>query len=354
MFQKKIFNRGFYEVSGCIHNHSNHSFDSPASVQSVLDAAYKNRLDYVTFNEHNTLSVKDDPALQKISNDLIVIVGVEINDRDENHHLLVFNTNEVLADRPVEEYLKHYKEHGAVTFAAHPNEKRVSVRFRKYEWLHTETNIFDGIEIWNYASSWVGKLNPKINGLLCLLFPALFIRKPLRKNLNFLDELNNHGLHKFAIGSSDAHSLKYRLLWIKLHLLTHKTLFRAIRTNALIPTSEKPNEASILNALQNGHSYVVNYRMGIPYNFYAGICDDAGNSTIFGDSVQWKEGLRFYFNLSQISDIVLYHNGVKSAKKHDRLGFFPIFKPGHYRLEISRFRYGWIYTNPIFVIKPEE
>jgi len=105
----------------------------------------------------------------------------------------------------------------------------------------------------------------------------------------------------------------------------------------------------ILQALKEGKSYIVNYKMGIPYNFYAGIkCGD--NSAVFGEEIELQEGARFYYRLPKISKIKLFHNGVIIEKQFKEKGFFEITEKGFYRLEITRWGRGWIYTNNIYVI----
>lgn len=352
MIKRQIINRVFFELSGSIHNHTEYSKDGRVPVKDLIQYAEKSDLDFFTINDHNTLEAKNDPALKK-SSKVILIIGLEVNDPDDNHHLLVFNTDQIITETDAQTYVDFYKDSHAITFAAHPNERRISQQFRKYEWLDRSLNKFDGLEIWNYSSSWLGKVKPSLNGLICVFFPQLFIRKPLRKNLNFWDSLNLANLRKSAIGSVDAHDIVKKVCFCNIHILPHRKLFKTIRTNVLLRDNQEINDQNILNALKKGNSYIVNYSLGKPWNFYAVISDQEGHSATFGEEIHLSPTLRFYFNLPIESTVVLYFNGKKTDIKKDKKGFFKVNEPGFYRLEISRFRYGWIYTNPIYVLPYE-
>ncbi len=349
MKNKNIFDKKYFELTGCVHNHTGYSFDAQVRLSKIIKVAKKNELDYITINDHHTMAAREDEAVNK-ETDLIVIVGAEINDPQKNNHFLVFNTDEIIQGKEAKEYVQHYAESEAISFIAHPFEKRASKRFRKYIWTDKKNDNFDGIEIWNYLSEWIGKLNPKLNGLFFVLFPSLFVKKPLRETLDYWDELNNAGKRRSAIGSVDAHSERIEKFGFKLEFLTHKTLFRSIRTNVLIPEDAQIDQQNILKALKNGNSYIVNYKVGNPYDFYAGIASSKDKSAIFGEELQFTENMYFYFKLPKIARVKLYRNGKKIVSKLDEKGRFEIKQKGNYRLEIYRFGYGWIFTNNIYVV----
>ena len=193
-------------------------------------------------------------------------------------------------------------------------------------------------------------MNPKLNGIFLVLFPSLFVNRPPRETLNYWDKLNNMGKRRSAIGSVDAHSERVKKFGLKLDFLTHKTLFRSIRTNVLIPEEAQIDQNNILRALKNGNSYIVNYKVGNPYDFYAGIASTKHNSAIFGEELQFTKDLYYYFRLPKIARVKLYRNGKKIDSTLDDKGRFEIKQKGNYRLEIYRYGYGWIFTNNIYVV----
>lgn len=348
MKKKNIFGKVYYELTGCIHNHSEYSYDSSISLTRIIREAKLRELDYVTINDHMTLEARNDLAVQK-EKDLLVIVGTEINDPQKNHHFLVFNTDEILKGKEVEEYTEFYAGTDAIGFAAHPIEKRISAKFRKFEWEKKEIDNFDGIEIWNYLSEWIGKMKPRLNGIFMVVFPSLFVCKPNRATMDWWDDLNRSGKRRSAIGSVDAHTERMEKLGIKFKFLRHRTLYKTIRTNVLLDSNLEVNEPSILNALKKGNSYIVNNKVGNPYNFYAGISSQ--ENAIFGEEIKLAKDMKFYYRLPEIAKVALFRNGHKLASQRHEMGFFQIVKAGNYRLEITRWGRGWIYTNNIFVVE---
>ena len=349
MKKKNIFKRSYLELTGCIHIHSEYSFDCKVKLSKIIKEAKKSELDFITINDHLNLDAKKDENFLA-EKDLLVIIGMEINDPKNNNHYLVFNSDNIMKGRSAQEYVKYYKDCGAIGFAAHPIEKRASSIFRKYIWTNRMNNDFNGLEIWNYLSGWIGKMNPKLNGLFLVLFPSLFVKKPLRETLAYWDELNIQGKKKSAIGSIDAHTERMKKFGIKFKFLTHKSLFKTIRTNILLEEETPINDQSVLNAIKNGNSYIINYKMGNPYDFYAGIASAKGDSAVFGQEIELKDDLKFYFRLPKSSRVALYRNGRKISSKYNDKGAFKINRKGNYRLEITRFGYGWIYTNNVYVV----
>ncbi|HPR17805.1 MAG TPA: PHP domain-containing protein [Candidatus Cloacimonadota bacterium] len=349
MKKKNIFDRTFYELTGCIHNHSVYSYDGIISMARIIREAKLRELDYITINDHNTREALQDESYLK-EKDLIIIVGAEVNDPEMNHHYLVFNSEKIIQNAEVQDYVSYYRANEAIGFAAHPIERRISRRFRKYEWHNKEVDGFDGLEIWNYLSEWIGKMKPKMNGLFLVIFPSFFVVKPFREILNWWDKMNTEGKRKAGIGSVDAHTERMSKFGIEFKFLRHRTLYKALRTNVLIESPTPVNESSILKALKNGNSYIVNYKNGNPFDFYAGISNGEINA-ILGEDIKFREGLKFYFRLPAIARVSLYRDGIKLQSQTTEMGYFEIDSPGNYRLEITKWGRGWIYTNNIFVIE---
>jgi len=349
MKERAIFRRKFTELTGCLHVHTRYSYDSETPLKQILKAANQRKLDYIGINDHQSNLCASDEALQSESR-LKVITGFEINDPDNNNHLLVYGNSVVLSDKSAREYVTYYAKAAASTFAAHPFERRATRYIRKYVWTDTDIDEFSGLEIWNALSNWVSRVRPGLNGILWVILAKNFIRRPSRRAITWWDQLNCAGKRRSAIGSVDAHGLIIKKLGIKITFLKHKFMFNSVRTNVLLPEGWQHDTASILRALREGRSYIINYHRGIPYNFYAGIAARDEEGVSFGKEISYKEGLYFYYHLSKIARVKLYCNGEKCEQQLDEKGRFQIKKPGNYRLEILLNRKGWIYTNNIYVI----
>jgi hypothetical protein len=363
MRKVNVLGKKYTELTGVIHNHTEYSYDCDVPVKRVLLAARKNRLDYITLNDHGVTPDKSDieRALSTISQESeksapyqpIVISGAELNDPDDSHHLLVFSKDitekELLLPDSLES-LAEVKEN--YFFAAHPYERRLCKDFPLYTWKQTDLlKLVHGLEIWNFSSSWLSRLYPKVNGLFSLLFPNFFVKKPFRESLNLWDDLTAQGYKIAGIGSTDAHGTKHKLFFIQIRILTHKYLFGTIRTNVLLESTEKVTEKEILDALRRGRSYVVNYRLGHPYNFSCGVYSAQGEGATFGDEIAFDKNMKFYYTLPSYARVQLVKEGKKLAAQYNKFGEFALTEPGAYRLEITRFGFGWIYTNNIYVTR---
>ena len=337
------------ELTGCLHVHSEYSHDSQTPISQILKAAHRNQLDYLGLNDHLSNAARQDICL-KAEKEIILLPGFEINDPDNNNHLLVYGSEDVIKNKAASEYVNEYHKQNAITFAAHPFERRATKKIRKYCWTDKNVNEFDGLEIWNALSNWVAKVRPNINGILWVLMAHNFIKRASRKSIVWWDEMNKMGLRKSAIGAVDAHGLIYHKLGVKFVLLKHNFMFKTVRTNVLLNPEEEQNSENILQALAAGRSYIVNYHRGVPYNFYAGIAANRTRGVSFGEEIELTEGMKYYFQLPSPARVKLYRNGVEQSRQWNQQGSFEINKKGNYRLEILKFNTGWIYTNNIYVI----
>ncbi len=352
-----ILSRRYVELTGAIHNHSSFSYDCDVEIGAILQAAFKNQLDYLTINDHH--AIPDEKVvrqeLQRVKDENgyepFVITGSELNDPEDNHHLLTFGQDVPQGNRQVEEYIQEIRENSGLLFAAHPYERRICKDYPLYIWEKVEQlEKVDGMEIWNFTSSWLSKLHPRRNGLLFVLFPSLFVKNPFQQNLILWDNLNSKGFRIAAIGSTDAHGTNHRFLFIRFRVLTHRFLFSTIRTNVLLPEEVELSEKNILQALKRGNSYIVNYRAGNPYNFYAGIGNGEEKVVSFGEEIVWEKDLKFFYMLPKYAVIKLIKDGEIVASQNNRYGSFPVNSTGIYRLQIERLGASWIFTNNIYVI----
>ncbi len=337
--KKKIFNREFHELTGAVHIHTEYSHDCSIPLSEVIKQAKKNRLDYIMITDHNNYDFMNDPAYIN-EKDLIIVPGIEINDsRDKNHYLQFVEPGLDIKEKG------GYSDNG---FAAHPLEKRICSEYPTYEW-DKDFDFTAGIEVWNFVSCWLSTLHPFVTGAYHMLFPAICANKPLKKTLKLWDDLNIKGCKTVGIGSVDAHTHSYKLGFINLKVLPHYYLFKTVRTNVLIPLDKEVNKDSVKQALRNGNSYIVNYKSAYPEKFYGGITAKNGTSAIYGEKIEYSEGMVYYFMTKRITRVKLIKDGACINQKIDDKGKFEINGPGIYRLEIKRWGSGWIYTNPIYV-----
>ena len=223
----------FYEYVGSIHIHSTYS-DGTRPIPEIIEIAQDAGLDFIIISDHYTLQPLRD-GFEGWYDNLLVLIGYEIADKDDNNHFLIFNLDEEVSKEqiPAKEYTKLVKEKGGYGFIAHPNEVRTHPKHRPYPWKEWDIENFVGIEIWNYMSVWMEKLG-KYNGLFNFLFSDIIVDKAPKQSLEQLDRLNKTRLVP-AIGGIDAHEKHYKLgKSFTILIFPYKKLFRRIRTHILI------------------------------------------------------------------------------------------------------------------------
>lgn len=352
MKEKTFLGRTFYEWTGSVHVHSGYSHDCDLEAAELVEEAIRAKLDYVCITDHGTDEIKDDPALPDADSDPLFIVGAEVNDAGKLHHYLVFGHEELNNLDAMPDYVEAYRRQGALGFVAHPREKRRSKRYPRYEWPSEIPEGVHGLEIWNFVSSWIGNMNPRLNGLFHALFPGYWVKTPLRRNMRLWQRYVNEGRHLAAIGSVDAHGFPYRIGRLNFRLLPHRYLFKTIRTNLWLPTPERSVQA-LLQAMAQGNSYIINYKVGLPWAFWCGVSNGDDPSLIPGESGPLHRESSFWYYLPLPAKVRLMRNGKRIATNWGHRGVFRLNKPGAYRLEISRWGFGWIYTNHVFLQPPE-
>ncbi|MEO8512909.1 MAG: CehA/McbA family metallohydrolase [Ignavibacteria bacterium] len=355
-----------YEYAGAVHIHSVYS-DGTGKIEEIAKAAYDSDLDFILMTDHNTLKSKDD-GYEKWLNNVMVIVGYEVNDMANKNHYLTFGIDEVIGSYQelangelgcklsAKEYVKQIKDKGGIGFLAHPDEERKHLpEHPSYPWLE-ETDDYTGIEIWNHMSEWIEGMNEG-NKIDRFLHPLKSIISPSVKTLKRWD-LAAMKRHVTGIGGVDAHALKQNVLgFFEVEIFAYKVLFKSIRTHVLIdePIVKNNNAAfekdkcQILEALKNGKCFFANYNNGNPkgFRFFA---EFKGMSCNMGDSITSNgENIQLKALVPQECIVKLIHNGNLISESKTMNTAWNVKKPGVYRVECWTGDRGWIFSNHIRV-----
>lgn len=353
-----------HEYVGAVHIHSVYS-DGTGKIEDIAKAAYDSDLDFIMMTDHNTMKPKED-GYEKWLNNVMVIIGYEVNDMDNKNHYLTFGLDEVIGTYQVlhngelgcklsaEEYVKQIKEKGGVGFMAHPDEVRQHLpEHPSYPWI-ADTDDYHGIEIWNHMSEWVEGMDEN-NKLDRFLHPLKSIISPSAKTLKRWDDAAMRR-HVTGIAGVDAHALKQNVLgFFEVEIFPYKVLFKSIRTHVLLPGPLSKNnqndfpvdKAYILNALKSGRCFASNYYHGNAkgFRFFA---EYKGNSYISGDTVNSNgEKVILRTLVPKECRIKLIHNGNIINEKNGMDATWDVFEKGVYRIECWLNDKGWIFSNHI-------
>ncbi len=340
------------EAVGALHLHTLYS-DGGADYPEMIAAAKAVGLDFLVVTDHMTLKGKDQ-GYEGFSDDLLVIVGYEHNDRDNRNHYLIIGVDRVLSDlNNAEEYVPAVRAAGGIGFLAHPAEQRDYFRrYPPFPWTEWHVESYDGIELWNQMSEWVENLK-KWYSFVRVFYPRRFLKGPPEALIRKWDELNRT---RFVggIGGVDAHSIPVGLPFFRIRIFPTKVELKGIRTHLLLESGglcRSDTDAAlgrVRDALRDGHGFISNFRRGDARGTrFLLRCAD-GSVRVpgwYSDSPALPARLQVCIPLA--GDIRLMRNGesvqtITSTKSAE----FDVQEFGVYRLEVRRRGKTWIFSNP--------
>ena len=344
-----------FELVGAIHIHSVFS-DGSGEIKEITGFANEAGLDYIILTDHNTLRALHD-GYEGWHGNTLLLVGCEINDKENKNHLLALGVNEAYSTRlPAKEYTRLVKESGGLGFIAHPHEKRNSMsEHPPYPWIEWDTEDFTGLEIWNHMSEWMEGLTDQ-NKYNYFIHPLKSISMPPKDTLDKWDELNLIR-RVVGIGGVDAHAHKVNLLgFFEVEVFPYKVLFKSIRTHILVdskftPSDKKENllkaKNELYSSLKNGRCFISNYYHGdaTGFKFFA---EDGQKIYQMGDLIPLLDKVKLRVSLPNISGTIkLLKNGEVFGIIDGFDAEFMVNEKGAYRVEVYLNENAWIFSNHI-------
>jgi hypothetical protein len=343
-----------YELVGALHIHSNFS-DGSGTVKEIVQFANEAGLDYIILTDHNTLRALHE-GFEGWHDNTLLLVGCEINDKENKNHLLAFGVNEAYSTRlPALEYTRRVKEAGGLGFLAHPHEKRNSMKEHPpYPWTEWESEDFTGIEIWNHMSEWMEGLTEQ-NKYNYFMHPLKSISSPPRETIEVWDKLNLKR-RVVGIGGVDAHAHRVNLLgFFEVEVFPYKVLFKSIRTHILSEKEIRPSQdpqafleakIAVYNSLRNGRCFISNHHQGDAkgFRFFA---RSAGFTWQMGDLLPLSKNLHLNVEVPAKSEIRILRNGEVIVTAEGEDFSQKVEEPGAYRVEVYIDGNAWIFSNHI-------
>lgn len=336
---------------GAIHIHTTHS-DGTSTIKQIAKAAKKAGLNWIIITDHNNLTgLKEEGWHEGVA----VIVGEEISPPPGDHYL-AFDIKETISEKlHPQEYINEVNKQGGFGFIAHPDESpNRKHNLPPLTWTDWEIKDFQGLEIWNYLSDWGDGFNPK-NGFYDYLFRNYVLKGPTPKVLNWWDKLNNENNEIVpAIGSLDAHALKYAYLKIFiLKIFPYKDCFKTITNYIYLEEKLSPNfneaKKQIYDALRLGNNLIVNRIWSQKSDEISFYIENDSKKAFSGDKIALHEENILTVKLPKIGNIRILHNG-KIIRDVNTYEFqMSDLKTGKYRLEVRYKNKPWIFSNPIIV-----
>ncbi len=333
---------------GAIHIHSKFS-DGTGDVIAISRAAKDAGLDWIIITDHDNLDIQEG-----FYNGVCVIKGEEISPQTSNHYLALGIKEIISSELKPEEYVQEVRNQGGFGFVAHPDESDFRKNGNKpIKWLD-KTIVPDGIEIWNWFSTWGDNYSDK--NIFKLIYAYLFkhnlITKPKEETLKWWDELNNSSEKIVpAVAGVDAHALKINKYIIPVTIFPYKELFKTI-TNVIYldePLSNDFDSAKeqILNSIKTGKNLIVNRHLckEIPEIYV----ESSKASVYSGRTLNLDDETYINVKLHKKFEINIMFEGQLIWSKRARCAKFHVQKKGKYRVEIGTNELGYAYSNPIIL-----
>lgn len=340
----------FDEICGAIHIHTRFS-DGEVDFRELIEAATEVDLDYVVVTDHMTLEGKE-RHYEGVYRKLLVLVGYEHNDSNDQNHYLAIGTSEVVAEQEsVQGYINAIRNAGGTGFLAHPaEERRYFKQYPPYPWTAWDVTGFDGIELWNHMSEWVESLK-NWRSFIRIFYPRRFLKGIPQSLLKRWDSLN---MSRFVsgIGGVDAHTFHLKKGIFRVQIFPIKVELKGIRTHLYVPDTYTDStfvnkKELFMDAVKNGTGFISNFRRGDARGtvMHARFADGtvvlpgwAGKKPIFPAVLSVHLPLK--------SEIRLIRNGQVQEKYTGNSHQFTLTEKGLYRVEVFRGRKVWIYSNP--------
>lgn len=348
------------EKVGAIHVHTNVSHDGGGSVDDVVAAAKWADLTFVAITDHNNAL---DAAIAGTDRDAVLLVGGEEISTADGHFLALGVEPGWRKDVPKETgaLLAAAKKADGVVILAHP------VGTRK-KWTYWDTELFDGIEIWNGDAEWRddNPLELLMAALIYTLNPDLALVRLADRpdaNLKLWDELLEE--RKVAgICGADAHAHVPVAFDYAVNFPAYLRVFRLARQHVLIEedeTGRRPRSAdAIIEAVGRGNSYCAVDGLAGAGGF-VNRAEGEGVVAGPGDSLAWVPGATLRVQIPPGVGrpyIKVFKDGVETFSSRQWRLDADLPGPGVYRTEVWLRQPGitggqtwtpWILSNPIYV-----
>lgn len=338
-----------HKYLGAIHIHTIHS-DGTGDVNSISKAAKKAGLDWIIVTDHNSMGIEEG-----IFNGVYVIKGEELSPPDKSNHYLALGINELLepSNNP-QDNIEKVRINGGFGFAAHPDEQIDRKNpYRPIRWRNKSITP-DGVEIWNWFSMWGDNYDARniLTSAYSFLCRNRLVKKPYPETLKWWDDLNLKNAEIVpAIGGIDAHALKINRF---IKVFPYEYMFKAIANEIYLKEALSKDFAlakeQILNAIKKGNNIIIN--RSVCNKPSVEIYLQNGQSRSYcGETAILSDNMLLNVKLPVQAIVNVFMNGVLYCSYGGKELQIDIKQEGKYRVEAEISEKGYIYTNPVSVIK---
>lgn len=332
------------EWVGVIHVHSRHS-DGRGTVDQILQAARRNRLDFVILTDHDTLAARPREGLH---GGVLLLVGCEVTCADSGHCLALGIDRPIPRGLAPQQAVDAIKRAGGLAFLAHPFDRGSPLFRTHYPWRDWQVTGYDGLELWNFLVDWAEGMRYPWQAALGYALLLRYVTGPNPDGLSLWDRIN---AERFAggkpplsvLGGADAHGY-----------FTYRRSFRTVRTHVWAPRAGTPDadRKALLQALQAGRCFLANDGLCAARGFrFEAAGADGAVYPIGGRAVRAPARLRVA--APAVAQLRVLRDGAVIHTAHGQETALTADRPGTYRCEVWLRRWGrfvpWIISNAVQV-----
>lgn len=332
---------------------------SGASIYDIAQAGLDQNIDVLLTSDRNVYLSGQDQYYYRDMKKLLVLCGEEILpfENPSRNHLLIFGAEkELYGNVSAKEMIRRAGTLDAISILAHPFEaENRMIEPGASPWTDWTAVGFTGLEIFNFRSALKEHAKNRLELSALLKTPERIPVSPDARAILKWDELLTRGLHVNAYAGSDADmipglDLPYGAYFRSLsnHLLSESGLTGELDTDI----------RTVYDALKTGRSYIAIDGIASTEGF--SFSAEGLRSTVYaGESIPIGRSVTLKINLPVPALCRLIHNG-QVLRQWDNLRRIPltVYETGYYRVEAylpmgGELR-GWIFSNPIYVIRGSE
>jgi hypothetical protein len=351
------------EITVNLHNHTVMS-DGSGTYYEIAQSGLNAGIDVIITTDHNIYIKNHDKYFYRDGKKILLLVGEEIHDPTSppQNHLLVLNVEKELAILPSDpqNIIDAANKAQGISILAHPfgSELRI-LKEPDFPWLSWDVSDFSGLEIYNLLTEFKTQSANIFQLIKNVIYPEYFPMGANEHSVAKWDELLCAGRSINAYAGSDSHRIMKKIGPFHFVIFPYDFHFRALNNHLFIPEKLsgilETDKTIIYKALKTGRSFI-GLDLIHPTTGFRFTADGENQTAWPGEQIRFENSVTLKIHIPKEAVCRLIHNGMV-LRQWEKLQSTPVIvtETGYYRVECylpyhQKLR-GWIYSNPIFLVK---
>ncbi len=351
------------EITVNLHNHSTMS-DGSGSYYEIAQAGLDAGIDVIITTDHNIFVQNNDKYFYRDGKRVLLLIGEEIHNPENprQNHILILNYGKEISTyaSDLQILIDVANKAQSISIIAHPFDQGVTfLREPSIPWKNWDVKNFTGLEIFNFSSEFKSQSKNFFQGIKNILNPKSFPVGPDENSILKWDELLCNGFSVNAYAASDGHQKIRKIGPFRYIAFPYYYHFSSLNNHLYILEELSGNlqkdKELIYNSLKTGCSFI-GLDLVAPTRGFRFFAEGEYKKAWPGEKIQIRNGVTLKIDIPRESICRLIHNG-NILRHWEKIKSVPVnvTEPGYYRVECylpyrQKLR-GWIYSNPIYILK---